>query len=42
MDEPSKTPDLGAPVTLGPSRFDPETVDVQPVYTECPAEMAAT
>jgi Fe-S cluster biogenesis protein NfuA len=32
VDEPSRAPELGAPVSFGP----------KPVYTECPAEMAAT
>ena len=47
VDEPSKTPDLGAPVTLGIKPVRPDEtvalrVDPRPVYTECPAEMAAT
>jgi len=47
VDEPSKAADRGAPVALGTkpvaaeSRH-PETAPTKPVYTECPAEMAAT
>jgi Fe-S cluster biogenesis protein NfuA len=47
VDEPSKVPDRGAPVTLGtkPVAVEvnyPEPTPAKPVYTECPAEMAAT
>jgi Fe-S cluster biogenesis protein NfuA len=47
VDEPSKAADRGAPVALGTkpvaaeSRYS-ETTPTKPVYTECPAEMAAT
>jgi Fe-S cluster biogenesis protein NfuA len=47
VDEPSKTADRGAPVVLGtkPAASEssyPGATAAKPVFTECPAEMAAT